>query len=126
MDIPLVTSERNILTRVLAKLLQARYVDEIRRQAGVRLSEADARGAGSPSSSPRAPRSQAPLDVRAHLAAVRPPVAQVVLPLPHRDHGLRLPRGPGRRGGRRRGGGPVPGPVDPGAGAGHDRHVQPS
>lgn len=108
-----------VLTCVLSELFQARYVDEVRRRAGVGLSEADARGAGS--SPPLAPRRQAPLDVGAHLAAVRPPVAEVVLPFPHGDHGLRGPRGPGPRRRRRRRA--VSRAVDPGAGSRHDRHV---
>lgn len=110
---------RYSLTCILSKLFQARYINDIGRQAGVWLSEADARRARPPSS--MTPRCQTPLDVGAHLAAVRPPVAKVVLPLPHGNHGLRLTHGSGRRSWRRRS---ISGTVYTSAGARNNRHVQ--
>lgn len=74
-----------VLTCVLSELLQGRYIDEVGRQAGVGLAEADARRAGS---KPGPAPGHGALDVGAHLTAVRPPVALVVLPFPHRYHGL--------------------------------------
>lgn len=109
----------DMFTCVLSKLLQAWYVNEVRRQAGVWLSETDARRAGCSSSV--APRWQTSLDVGAHLATVRPPVTLVILPFPHRYHGLRLPdRSRGCSWHRR----PVSRPVYPGTGPRHNCHIR--
>lgn len=107
------------LTRVLAELLEAGDVDYVRGQAGVHLAQGDA--GGGVSRGPEASLVQkALLNVAAHLAAIRPPVAQVVLPLPYGHCSLRLYCWPGAGGGVRR---TVPRPAitrrEAGGGGGH-------
>jgi len=85
------------LTGVLSELFEVGDVDDVGRQAGVRLSQTDAdvvaAAAGGRCSSLML---ETLLDKAAHLSSVRPPEAQIILPFPNHRHRLSLswhPRG---------------------------------